>query len=119
MKVEFTIPLLKLPSVANLREHWTTRANRARRCRHVAAIHAMRALPMAAPRSPVYWMPCLITITRVSPRSLDGDNLQAACKALRDGIADALMVDDADPRVEWHYAQRRGGVAVEISIESP
>lgn len=43
----------------------------------------------------------------------------------RDGVADALGVDDRDPRVEWVYGQRRGsakdatlalgyGVSIEI-----
>jgi len=37
------------------------------------------------------------------------------------GIADALGIDDRDPRVSWRYAQRRGEpkvYAVEVSIET-
>lgn len=67
-------------------------------------------------------VPCVVTLTRVGGRSLDDDNLRSALKGVRDGVADRLGVDDADPRVEWRYAQarksrKRGaqrGVRVEI-----
>jgi hypothetical protein len=61
----------------------------------------------------------VVTITRVSPRLLDDDNLRGALKAVRDGIADALGVDDRDERVRWRYRQIRGTVkyhAVDVSI---
>jgi hypothetical protein len=41
-------------------------------------------------------------------------------KNATDTVAMWLGIDDADARVEWRYAQRRGGVreyAVEITIE--
>lgn len=43
----------------------------------------------------------VVRLVRVSPRELDGDNLEAALKAIRDGVADALKINDRDPRVEW------------------
>lgn len=43
----------------------------------------------------------VVRLVRVSPRELDGDNLEAALKAVRDGVADALKINDRDPRVEW------------------
>jgi hypothetical protein len=39
---------------------------------------------------------------------LDDDNAQGALKNVRDGIADALGVDDRTPLVEWRYDQTRG-----------
>ena len=54
-------------------------------------------------------LPLIITITRVGPRELDGDNLQGACKHVRDGIADWLGVNDRDKRIQWKYAQARCG----------
>ena len=36
------------------------------------------------------------------------DNLAAALKHVRDGVADALGMDDGDPRLVWLYGQRRG-----------
>jgi len=53
-----------------------------------------------------------VTITRIAPGSLDDDNLAGSCKGLRDGIADAFMVDDRDPRVTWSYLQERSGRGV-------
>lgn len=63
-------------------------------------------------------LPCVVTLTRISPRLLDDDNLRPALKAVRDGVADRLGVDDRDPRVEWRYAQRKGAQkAVEVEME--
>jgi len=63
-----------------------------------------------------------VTLTRVAPSSgLDDDGLLASLKSVRDGIADALGVDDRDPRVTWAYDQRRGKPkewAVEVRIYS-
>jgi hypothetical protein len=49
-----------------------------------------------------------ITLTRIAPGVLDTDNLASALKAVRDGVADALRVDDGSSRVAWRYAQERG-----------
>lgn len=69
----------------------------------------------------------LVSLSRWSPGRLDGDNLQASLKYVRDGIAYALGVDDGDEsRIEWSYSQhrcRRGeqGVSVVIvrRVEAP
>jgi len=60
-----------------------------------------------------------VRLTRVGPRRLDSDNLAAALKHVRDGVADALGVDDGDPRLEWIYDQQRcrpGEYAVLVDI---
>ena len=58
-----------------------------------------------------------VTLTRRAPSNgLDDDNLRPALKAARDAVADALGVDDRDPRITWNYAQMRGPYAVEIAI---
>jgi hypothetical protein len=67
-------------------------------------------------------MPCSITLTRIAPRRLDSDNLARSLKAVRDGIADAIGVDDGDPRLEWRYAQEQGAVreyAVRVEVVRP
>lgn len=65
-------------------------------------------------------LPCTVTLVRVAPSNgLDGDNLQGALKACRDGVADWLGVDDRDPAVTWQYRQRRskaGEWVVEVHI---
>lgn len=65
-------------------------------------------------------LPVVVTLTRIAPRDFDSDNLAMSFKAARDGIADALGVDDGSARVTWRYAQRRGlkgQYAVVIEIE--
>lgn len=96
---------LRIVSTPNLREHWGARARRARTHRRAA---------LAVPRHP---LPCVVHLTRIAPRELDTDNLVAAFKALRDGIADRLGIADDDERVTWLYAQRKGPYGVEVSIK--
>jgi hypothetical protein len=53
-----------------------------------------------------------IVLTRIAPRKLDTDNLASGFKAVRDGIAEWLGIDDGDSRLDWQYRQRNGGVKV-------
>lgn len=113
--IEFEIPSLKLESLANKREHWRVKANRAKTQRRVACVLAGSHLS----EKDVTWnYPINVRIVRVGKRRLDSDNLAISAKHVRDGIADALHVDDGDERViVWHYAQETGkeyGVRVEI-----
>lgn len=87
---------IRIESCANLREHWRKTWTRAK-------AHKRAALAV-----PVHPLPCVVTLVRIGPRQLDGDNLQGGFKALRDGIAARLGVDDADPRVRWEYEQEKG-----------
>ena len=108
--IHLTIPY-RLPSAPNLREHWAVKARRVKQQRGVVTMFLG-----ARPRPP---LPTVVTLTRIAPRPLDGDNLAGAFKAMRDAVAEWLGVDDADPRVTWAYAQRREGVkryAVEVCI---
>lgn len=96
----------------NVREHWGVKAKRAKKHRGETYLQ----LRCAAISHPV---PCAVTLTRIAPRALDGDNLQASLKNVRDGVADWLKVDDRDPRVTWSYAQRKGKpkeAAVEVIV---
>lgn len=63
--------------------------------------------------------PLTVTITRVGPRKLDDDNLQSACKYVRDEIANVIGVDDGNDRFyTWQYRQRTGPYGVEVDITS-
>lgn len=100
---------LRIESCANKREHWSVRARRTK-------LHRAAALAV-----PVHPLPCVVTLTRVAPRKLDDDNLASGFKALRDGVADRLGVNDNDPRVAWKYAQVRGKAkeyVARVSIEA-
>ena len=95
-------------SEANARVHWARRARRTREQR--------RAALAAQGRPP---LPAVITLTRLASRKLDSDNLATALKAVRDGVADALNLDDGDERLDWRYAQEkapRGHYAVRVEI---
>ena len=94
--VEVRLPL-RVVSEANARGSWHGGASRAARQRSTVA------LALQAHRRPA--LPVSVRLVRWAPRRLDGDNLQRACKAVRDAVAEWLGVDDADPRVSWHYAQ--------------
>jgi hypothetical protein len=85
-------------------EHWAKR-HRRNTSHQLAVYTALRAAK--APHT----VPCVVTLTRVAPRPIDShDNLRGSTKACVDAVALWLNVDDADERVQWQYAQRRGGV---------
>lgn len=98
---------IKTVSEANRRDHWAVKAKRAKSQRHTAA--------MLVPR---FGLPCVVTLVRIGPKALDTDNLAGALKAVRDGVADRLGVQDNDPRVTWKYDQKRGPYGVEITLEA-
>lgn len=102
MSLAVSIPITT-PSVANMREHWAKKAERAKLHRSMAHWH-MRA---AGGPPGCFPLPCRVTLTRCGPRELDDDNLRGALKNARDGIADWLGIDDRDPRVSWGYGQEK------------
>jgi hypothetical protein len=63
----------------------------------------------------------VVRLTRITgPRgkTLDDDNLRGCLKAMRDGVADWLGVQDNDPRITWRYDQRKAdawGVEIEVT----
>lgn len=52
----------------------------------------------------------VVRIVRVAPHRLDGDNLEAAFKRVRDGVARCLEVDDRHQSVEYVIDDERGAV---------
>lgn len=135
--MEWTLPL-RLVSGANAREHHHARARRMREQRHAALVTTVQhAGPMwgtvvlVRPKTPgkaAYYRitphpdgpagMLSVTITRLGPRKLDSDNLAISAKAIRDGIAQALGIDDGDETaVRWDYAQERGAYGVRVRIE--
>lgn len=58
-----------------------------------------------------------VLLTRVSPKEFDDDNLAAAFKSVRDGIAESWLMDDASPDLVWEYEWENGEVAaVEAAV---
>lgn len=112
--VSFRIPSIRLRNIANVRWHWSQRARHAAAQRTAARAFATRALAGIAPVGDI-----VVTIVRVAPRAMDSDGATIAAKHVRDGIADALRLDDGDRRLTWHVAQRKGEpreYAVEVTV---
>ena len=109
-RVVFSVEIpVRAVSLANQREHWGKRAGRAKQHRKAAWLAAR-----------VHDLPLIVILTRIGKRKLDGDNLQGALKSIRDGVADRLGVDDANPLVRWEYAQELGKqYAVRIEYVEP
>lgn len=104
---------IKTVSVMNAREHHHARARRAKLHRSTAFL-----MLKAWGRPPA--LPVTVTMTRMGAGTLDTDNLAGACKAVRDGVADWLGVDDGNPGITWDCAQQKTprnqyGLVVEVT----
>ena len=104
---------IKTVSEMNVRCHWSVRYRRLRDHRRAAKIHFLNSVDLALLKFPVQ-----INLVRIGRRSLDTDNLAGSFKGIRDGLADAMRMDDADQRVSWKYSQEKGtpqSVRVEVT----
>ena len=107
----------RLVAEVNAREHWRKKAYRAKKQREGACIETANAL--LAQKLWIIRKPYEVRIVRLGPRRMDNDNLVGSAKHVRDGIADALGVDDGDESVvRWVYGQeirriksRGGGIS--------
>lgn len=121
MRLTIHIPNLRTLNEKNQRGHWSRKAKRTKTQRLAARAHMRCCFVNMNSFAQV------VTLTRIAPRALDeGDNLAMALSAVRDGVADALGINDRDPRVTWRYAQRRGGakeygvvIEIEPRVEDP
>ncbi len=119
---------MALPSVANLREHWATKAKRVKKQRDVVKLalkilrphglvigHVVEAIAAATRGEQL-----IVTLTRIG-RKLDSDNLASAFKAVRDQVAAELGIDDGSDAIGWHYVQAKGpaGIRIEVSAVVP
>ncbi len=106
---------MRIVSVANMRLHWAAKARLAKNQR----TRTRMSLAAVAQSSGVEVLPVTVVLTRIAPRKLDGDNLQSGFKAVRDGVADWLGVDDGSNMIDWQYVQRHGAAgeyAVEVEV---
>lgn len=104
----FTMPM-RLVSETNQREHHMARHRRRKAQRAAATLAFRSALGQAGMQAGMQWSHTHVIVTRIAPRFLDGhDNLQSSCKAVVDGIADAMGVNDGSGVVRWAYRQEHG-----------
>lgn len=103
---------LRLVNALNAREHWAVRRKRTAEQRSVARWMVETAMKRTTSRS------FEVTLIRLGGRKMDSDGCVGSFKAIRDGIADALGIDDGSERIRWNYEQCQGGeVGVEIRIK--
>lgn len=109
---------IKIQSAANTREHWRKKHARDKKQSAIVKLFLQNV---------EFSLPCVVTLTRISPRKLDLDNLMFGLKAIRDAVSEVLIPGlakgraDGDERIEWLYLQRHGApkeYALEIKIES-
>lgn len=106
-----TFPGVRIKGTTNGSQGATLNGRRARRgaqrglrsLGHNAA-RMLRLRELAATR------PLVVRIVRVAPNRLDGDNLEASLKRVRDGVAKAIGIDDRSPSVEYVADDERGAV---------
>lgn len=104
MVVVFEIPVRTVSEANRPRgEHWGTKSRRVKSQRFLAKFIASGEVGKYSPETSK-----TITLTRIGPRKLDTDNLASSLKACRDGIADALGINDGDDRLTWLYKQEPG-----------
>jgi hypothetical protein len=89
-------------SEANTKEHWARKANRVKKQRADAFYYCRlkRGIIEVSPDATIK-----IKLVRLAPKKLDNDNLVSAFKAIRDGIADWLKVNDGSDKITWEYDQ--------------
>lgn len=106
------LPVTTLSANRMLRTHPLLRAKSTADHRALARMASWKA--RAVP------LPIVVTFTRYAPGRLDDDNLRMAFKAMRDGIADRLGLQDNDPRITWAYEQgeRTVDYGVRIDVEA-
>lgn len=119
--VAFILPI-EIVSEANRRDHWAAkyrRADKQKRMAHAMTLkYARRLRDRAAADKGTRLLVKLTRILRPRQRHFDDDNLQSGFKAIRDGVAKALGIDDGSDRIEWRYEQAKdmkAAVVVEIT----
>jgi hypothetical protein len=106
--MRFHIPI-RLPSLPNTRMSWQALASLKKKQKRATTRAMSKCMTV-----PI--IPLLVTITRVGPRRLDDDNLEAASKYVRDAIADKIGLDDGSPLYTWRYEQRVGDYGIDVEI---
>lgn len=125
-KMKINLPI-RTESEANKCEHWHKRYKRSQKQKdtiRLLLIPEIKDLINTVSKMRVMDVPITlqITLTRVAPRKLDGDNLQISFKSIRDFLSDIFIPGlapgraDDDEMFDWKYSQRKG-VPKEYSVD--
>lgn len=116
-QIEWFIPI-RTVSQANIKEHWTKT--------HKRNNYQKKSIQLIwQSQSPNVTLPCIVTFTRLSMKTLDeDDNLRIAFKCIKDKIADLLIpglpygIADGDKRIKWNYSQEKSRkIGIKLKIE--
>lgn len=130
-KILFDLPL-KTVSEVNSCEHWTAKHKRHKQ--QQAFVRMFYASKLSDVK-----LPCKVTFTRLSPRSIDSDNLPTCFKYIRDELSELLNPEkdfyekwiknknyrglkghaDSTTEITWIYSQQKSkniGVRIEIDF---
>lgn len=111
--IRYFVPC-KTVSEANTSEHWAKRSARRKKQHKAAWLMTRNAL--------IIWEfkkrnGLKIILTRNGARKMDSDNLAGSMKAIRDGIAEALEINDGnDEQAIWMYAQETVKKGAEVGV---
>ena len=114
LNIELGWPAKALSPNFRSRSHWP-RTNAIKDAREWAYLAALEIVPKCFKHNGAR-MPFLITAYPPDKRERDDDNLIASLKAARDGIAQALGIDDKlfDQRLQWGEPVKHGRVVVSL-----
>lgn len=117
MKLTFKLPWPPKECSPNARGHWSKKAKAARAYRNECAYDALffGARNMKLSDGPIGLDLAFFPPDR---RRRDDDNIIASFKAGRDGLADALRVDDNRFEATYRVDKQTGGFVV-VTISSP
>lgn len=118
MKIALPFPPRELNP--NARSHWAVVARKKAAVRGEAKLLTRSAMNSAGMASAAFEgdfpIPIQVTFYPPDKRRRDDDNMVAAFKALRDGIADALCVDDRRFRPHYFFADPEKPGRVEVCV---
>ena len=107
---------IRTVSEMNCQEHWTKKHTRHKRQKYFVQMALRSSLLNVHP-------PCHIVITRMSPMTMDFDNLVCSQKYVVDAICDLLNPGlaagraDGDERIKVDYAQEKSKIhAIRVNI---
>lgn len=97
--IEFSInDLPKLPN-QTLYSHWRVKHAEAKKWKKLVATHALIATLNARERPAIPFKCATVTLTRLSSREPDSDNLMASWKYCLDGLVEAGVIENDKPSV--------------------
>ncbi|HEY1088569.1 MAG TPA: hypothetical protein VGE37_12775 [Archangium sp.] len=107
---EITLPGIRIRGTTNGSQGVTLAGRRGRRAKQ-RGLHGLgRTAATMLRLKKLTTAPLVVRIVRVAPNRLDGDNLEASLKRVRDGIAKTIGIDDRSPAVEYVPDDERGAV---------